>query len=362
MNILDIFYNHIIYEAMSGRIDCLSTFNVPFSTNINGKIYECFLLDNSLMIPTLMIKDKAEFDRLLIEYVTLAKKFYSDDNYDDEIIKSEIPNNDKMISKEKVIMTLLFANATSDDFNDPCAFLRKRISFIENHNDMEKMIGNSKILGGNINIEIKKDKIYNETPSEMVISVTDGNSSFIFPRIKFGIDEDKIYIYAIQNKVNEKTEFVKKVNRRLYKVGEGFTKDDSEENLEDITASFLVALNIFINYFNRMGYSKFDVVSILPTRWNAKRMANVMKNKYFNKDINELDSKQEYIQNNLTNKLVRTILRLSCHYNNMDIVALPYDIDASLHMVVNDNDVRCNNMLLYETGAIVRKDDVKKGR
>jgi len=43
MDILEIFYNNVIPEAMTGRINCLSYYNVAFSTEIidENKRYSC---------------------------------------------------------------------------------------------------------------------------------------------------------------------------------------------------------------------------------------------------------------------------------------------------------------------------------
>ena len=63
---------------------------------------------------------------------------------------------------------------------------------------------------------------------------------------------------------------------------------------------------------------------------------------------------QEFIQNNLTNKLIRTFLRLGVHYNNIDVISLPGEIDSILHIEIdNSKKVTCNNKLLYETGLMV---------
>lgn len=61
MDILEIFYNNVIVEAMNGRINCLSYYNMAFSTEIvdKGEIYSCNIDDDGLLIPTLMIKNKS---------------------------------------------------------------------------------------------------------------------------------------------------------------------------------------------------------------------------------------------------------------------------------------------------------------
>lgn len=357
MHILDIFYNHIIHEASNGRIDCLNYYNIIFSTKIieENKEYVAKYEHDDIIIPTLIIKDKRKFDELLIEYVNKAMTFYDNNNFDSELDNYTYDNNEKRICKEKVILSLLFANATTEDFNDPCNFLRKRIDFIDNDIRNNDDLGYSDILKGNVSIKIKDDLIYNETPYQMIIKVTSSdNQEFVFPSIKFGISDDYVYIYAIQNKEQENTIFNKKINRILYKVGEGFdeNKENNDENLKDVTSSFLVSLNMFIAYLYSQGYSKIIVPSYLIERWNAKCISNYLKIKLRNKNIDEaleLFDKQEYIQYNLTNKLIRTFLRLGCHFNNIDVVSFPYEADSCLHININDRIMNCNNKLLFET-------------
>ena len=288
------------------------------------------------MVPTLIIDNKREFDKLLCEYVIKALKYYDDRNF----------FNKKERIKE--ILAHLLANATYDDFNKPINFLKKRIAFLDNANNYSENIGYSDILGCDLNLEIRKDTINNETPEEFVIECRNKDEKYLFPRVKFGIMGDTVYIYAIQNSREEKNNLAKQINRKLYKVGEGFTDSNNEENYKDVTASFLVVLNMAINYFNSIGYNKFIIPSILIVRWNAKQIMN--------------NNMNEIIQYNITNKLIRTCLRLGVHYNNIDVMSLPYEVDSNLHLHINNMiDMKCNNKLLEETGNMVRiNNDVKK--
>lgn len=369
MDILDIFYNSIIKEAANGRINCLVYYNILFSTKIcTGEEYVCQIENSDLLIPTLIIKDKDSFDALLIEYVNMALDFYDDKNYPEEILDYKRYDKKDKICKEKVILAMLFANATVEDFNNPCEFLQKRIDFIRNDISCRKDLGYLEIFKGDVSIEIREDIINNETPYQMIIRViNDSGDEYIFPRIKLGVSNDKLYIYAIQNNledINRADSFFKKVNRILYKTGEGFNLDESEneEKLKDVTSSFLVSLNMCISYFNCKGYSSIVVPSFLIERWNAKSIANLLKVKYKKLDdtsSNKLSLEQEYIQNNLTNKLIRTFLRLGCHNNNIEIISLPYEMDSNLHININNNEFCCNNLLLYQTYKLIENSDKK---
>ena len=127
-------------------------------------------------------------------------------------------------------MSLLFANATIEDFNNPIDFLKRRIDFMYNDLSGNYDFGYMDMFKGNLSLNIEKDIINNETPYQMIFKVTSMNGEeFIFPKIKFGISDGCVYIYTIQNKMNEDNSFCKKINRALYKVGEGYVNTDSYE-------------------------------------------------------------------------------------------------------------------------------------
>jgi len=356
--ILDIFYKNIIPEAQVGRINCLTYYNIIFGTRLinEDKYFECLVDEEGLLVPVLMIKNKPLFDELLVKYVNKAMIFYDRNNFDEDTLDDKSYDDKERICQEKVIMALLFANAGSDDFENPINFLRKRIDFLENEIKCNSEIGYSEILKSNLFITVDKDIINNETPYQFILKcISSDGDEFIFPKVKFGISSDKVYIYAIQNDSVNEGVFGKKINRLLYKVGEGY--DFGDDDLKDITHSFLVSLNVALSYFNEIGYDKIVVSPLLIERWNAKMLANFLKVKRKNlndEDAKDLMDKQIMIQYNLTNKLVRTFLRLKYHYNNIDIVDFPYNLGSNLIMSFNDKTLECNNKLLFETGMLVR--------
>lgn len=358
MDILKIFYECIVPEAMKGTVDVYVNYMVAFSTRLveYNRIYKCTNNNSEVLVPTLIIKDKKKFDKLLIEYVEKALKYYDDNNYLDEVKKYDNKNNPKMICREKYILMQLFSNATYEDFNNPVEFLKKRINFLDNHFNLSTFLGPVQALDAKVKMMILKDTLNNEASSEFVIMAYDSENVWFSPKVKFGISGDTVYIYAIQNVKQEDNPLIKKINRKLYRIGEGFSEDDSDENLKDITASFLVTLNMAINYFNSIGYHKIEVPSLLIVRRNAKMLLNELKadkKNYSSEKLKEMNQEVDQLQSNLTNKLIRTFLRLGVHYNNIEINSLPYELDSSLHMDVHDDmDIICNNKLLLETGLL----------
>lgn len=374
-SLLDVFYNMLIEEAKVGRVDCYFKYNMRFNTRIlEDGIDIKGEEDNNLLIPTLIIKNKKEFDSLLIEYVNLALSFYDEDCYEDEVRESKYYDNELGISKEKLIMTLLWSNATMEDFNNPCEFLKKRIAFFElgplKKYRNKQVIGYSDVLGGNIEVKIVKSGLENETPYTLktyLIDVETGRRLYEFPNIYFGIYNNDGYVYAIQM---DKYRFIladitKRIDRLMYKVNEGLdVKEDTYENygmgnLKDITPNFLVVSNILMGLFRNNEIYLVKVPSILVSRWNAKVMAVFYRKKFLsskkipkeeiNKMIGDLEEKSLYIQSNLTEKFLRVFRRLGYHHSTIMINSYPYEFNSNLELSILDMEDVCNNKLLDET-------------
>ena len=349
-----VFYDEIIKEAITGRIniskksDNYIPYNIIFNTNIvEDNIYLKSNLENdNLLIPTLIIKNKKLFNELLEIYLKLALKFYDDINYE--------PDENKI----KKILTLLWSNASIDDFNEPIIFLRKRISFFKNELDLynEEKKFKSDILNGYIGVKNIKCKLLNETPYCFKITLYNNKEEkYELPLIYYGIDNNKIYIYAIQNKSNfnkEKNKYQKFIKRKLYSLDEGLdVKIENYDNydignLKDITPSFLLAISIFINIIIKNNIDEIIVPSILIERYNSKVIYFDLIEKEYNKfTVDELKTNYLKIQSNLTEKLIRTFLRLAYHYDAIEVNSFPSEIDNNLILKIY-NIKSINNLLL----------------
>ncbi len=357
MNILDIFYNEVVNEAKEGEIKSYFTFNIAFEIDCGEiRTYNSAKFDN-IIVPTLRISDKERFDELLVEYVLSAREFYPlEDFYFDDLEEDKIEKE-----RIKTLISYLFSNATYDDFNNPCEFIQRRIDFINNTKEEKYALGYSNELKSNLSIDVMKDSLCNETPYQFsLVASNDGEEVYRFPSLKFGISHDKAYIYAIQNP-NPSYEKNKKINRALYKIGEGFNaKEDNyklyeEGNLKDVTASFLMVANTFLGYLKNIGIEEIFIPSILIERWNAKQIANEKKleDGRITKEVyEERSEKHDNLQSNLTEKLLRTFLRLTSHYPNIEVLSYPSDETFSLNMNISNLD-NCNNKLLSETLDLV---------
>lgn len=377
MNDINVFYDEIINEASTGRVDCFFMMNLLFSTYIReeNKTIEAKKNDDGrYLIPRLVIKNKESFNKLLTEYLALARKKYDLSIYQDELTIADVENYEQVINK--IILTTLWANATYDDFSESEEFLRKQIAFLKDETFSEyeepTIIGYSETLGGYVEVENIQETILNETPNSLKISVIEPetNERYTFPLVRYGIEDNKCYIYAVQKnkRYDEENKFKKKVNRRLFQIGENFdTKNDTYENygegnLKDVSASFVVASNIALGLLASKGITDVVVPSILIERWNAKETGIIVKSKREENSQEYIDSNKEEhnkIQNNLTEKLLRTFLRIVSHNKTFNVTAYPFDIDSSLHIKTSE-ELDCNNTLLNETFLIGEKVNSKK--
>ena len=377
MNDINVFYDEIINEASAGRVDCFFMMNLLFSTYIReeNKTIEAKKNDDGrYLIPRLVIKNEESFNKLLTEYLALARKKYDLSIYQDELTFAGVENYEQVINK--IILTTLWANATYDDFSESEEFLRKQIAFLKDETFSEyeepTIIGYSETLGGYVEVENIQETILNETPNSLKISVIEPetNERYTFPLVRYGIEDNKCYIYAVQKnkKYDEENKFKKRVNRRLFQIGENFdTKNDTYENygegnLKDVSASFVVASNIALGLLASKGITDIVVPSILIERWNAKETGIVVKSKREENSQEYIDSNKEEhnkIQNNLTEKLLRTFLRIVSHNKTFEVIAYTFDIDSSLHIKISDV-LDCNNTLLSETFLIGEKVNSKK--
>jgi hypothetical protein len=357
------FYGQIIPEASRGRVYTDFTYNIGFNTTIlesNKEIY------GDEQFPTLMIKNIKLFNEALNKYLQIAINFYCEDEY-------EIDS-----TKVKKILSLLWGNATSEDFNNPIEYVNRYTNFIKDKtllNYLEPQnIGYSEILLSNIEIQLKYQKEISETPYALYIRLFNYYDNqkvyYDLPVVKLGISNNTGYIYSIQkNKsLNYSSDdnynmlldkYQKKTNRQLYKVNENFIEQsdmtdniENPENMTGITPSTLLSLAIAVSLLNNQGISKIKVPDYLPIRWQAKELVYEFKSSIKSEQdreeyLKESEEDHDLIMRNITDKLIRTIRRLEYHFNNITIEALPKDVDDCTHIKV-DNNIICNNPLLNE--------------
>lgn len=355
----NVFYDEIIKEAALGKIDCGFLIPICFDTKIlknnelerktNAKYFY------NVMSPTLIIKNEEKLNQSMINYINLAKKFYSQD-----VRLLDSPN------PEKYILSSCLVNALPGDFNDISNLFERYSNFIMDSslNDFFKTqnIGYSDILKSSINVTLQKQSIVEETPYAFRMElISDDNQKYILPDVRFGISDGKCYIYAIQNM--DKDCKNKSIERRMRKVGEGFDEKNSSkdpilepENLYSVGPWDLISLAIAIPLIkNYSDVNEFVAPYFLVNRWNAVEISYQLLTEKYNKDLNnpiiqkrlEKIKNHDIIQRNVTDKFIRSFRRMEYHFDNIEVDSFPLEMDSTLHFKVGE-DVICNNSLLTE--------------
>ena len=335
--ILKVFYEEIIEEASFGKVDAYFTFNIAFNTIINQQeVTSNNTKVLNTIVPTLIIKDKKRFDEMLLSYAKKASIFYDSTFYDISYGETMPEYYSEYI---KSILTLVWSNATSEDFANPINYLRKRINHFDNLVEVPDNFAKETSIGL-LTYEVCKDQMFNETPYYFQFYIDD----YPLPVVRFGTSEGKAYIYAIQNIT--KLPRNKKLNRAMYKVNEGLDvenepKDNIEnpENIVGITLATLISAVLTLGVLKNNGYNDVEIKPYLPSRWNVKEIAyyRACKQKQNKEEfLKEQHERHIEIQRNLTDKFLRTFRRLEYHLDGIVVTFLPYINSENMMMQIGD--------------------------
>ena len=349
----------IIKEAENGKIIISNDeWNISFNTIIENN--NTFINEENDI--TLIIKDENKTLELLNEYIELS------------LNNNKIPKylNDK--DKIKYLITYLIVNASTEDLRNINDYIKRRINFIKDKT-FEMFTQSKKIplvmnfSNSNLIIQKEENSPSMETPNRLKFKLAlsdDENVFYNLPSVYYGIDNDTCYLYALLNEkepkdINPMTKkYISKINRLLFKLNSDVKdlddyKIDEEENIKDVSMSFVLALNIFISILQNKGIKKLKIIPYLPLRYNSRNQAAKESD---NKE--ELQIRNDNIQYNLTNKLIRTIRRLSYQNKALEIENLPYEIDEFLTANINNRTNSLDNMLLEETNRKIN--NYKEGK
>jgi hypothetical protein len=372
-------FQELIKEASTGKVIIDNEeWPIAFNTKIfTGNEVKCNY-ENEKNNACLIIKNEESFYNLLEKYINEELKY----NRKTCRIYSDVEKN-----KIKWIMSYLFVNSTTEDFLEPNRLLERRIDFLHDQTfnilDEELEIENSIKSLKDSKLIIKKETcpVSMETPYKIDIKIKSPEGvECQLPSVYYGISNNTCYIYSILNEntkkkmTPEEEKFSKKINRLLYKLNDKVQENEMPEyyeyknnestyypegNISDITTSFLLSVNIFTSLLESKKIDTIKVVPYLPLRYNSRKItAEEITAEERKKELLE---RNNTIQNNATNKLIRTFRRLAFHNSNLDIYSLPYEVDEYLTIHLSNTNKLINNMLLEETSSNVSRElDNKK--
>lgn len=342
----------IINEAKDGQVEIDSDiWPVAFNTIIVEGTNEKIIWNDNNNI-TLLIKNKKRLLELLDIYVELELE---------KNRKTITFFSNKKKNQVKFIITYLFVNATTEDFLSPIKLVEKQIKFLNDvtldflNNPIDIDMG-EKFINSKLHVQKYINSVSMETTNRIDMSLlgnVDGKDyTYNLPSIYYEISDGTCYIYSVmmpkirKETSTEKSKYDKKINRFLYQINDGVKELEShdyfdykegkndyypEENITDVTHSFLLAINIFIAILQAKKIDNLKVVAYLPVRYQSRDIAAQEQGEERRK---ELEERNNYIQQNITNKIIRTFRRLSLQNSNIIIKQLPYEEDEFLNIII----------------------------
>ena len=289
-------------------------------------------------------------------------------------------------------MAYLFINFSTEDFLNPVEAIRRHIDYMLD-NTFDYLddgyvipLGNS---FGNSDIYVQRhpQSIMMETPWKMEITICKWNEDEMLKcplaDVSYGIreeDGEKVcYVYSMM-KPKERTEssdrekiFRKRLNRELYKLNEGVLEQESDEfraykdgrsrdyqeNVTDVTQSFVLSLSVFVTLLQKEGISKIKVVPYLPVRYVGRQIAASNVSDLLRRQ--ELEDRNKRIQDNCTNKFMRTFRRVAYHMgDDLEMYSVPYELDEYMTFVLRSKSHNLNNPILNEVSNCILEDDFGK--
>ncbi len=355
----------LIKEACNGKV-IVDNEEWPYS--FNTIIEDKEFLENENNNATLVIKDLDKLIQKLEEYINLelllerkTLKIYSGKEQD----------------RIKWLISNLIANMTTEDFLNPVLYIDKYIAFLKDKTfdylDDGITVNLPKLKDSELEIKREQNNTSMETPNRITLTLKkkdDHFTTFKLPSIYYAIREENnekvCYIYSVMNKDNKnptesELKFQKQINRLLYKLNDGVEESQDyydykeektdyypESNITDITHSFLFSLNIFMSLLQKENIKTVKVVPYLPVRYNSRTLAASNSDKK-----EELEARNDMIQTNATNKLIRTFRRLSSQNDSVKVTLLPYEVDEFLTIHLTSRNKELDNMLLEESNDVI---------
>lgn len=324
----------ILVQAEDGKIKIGDEeLYIGFNTTING----INIFKNDINNVELEIKDIDLFLVKLNEYLLIEK------DLNRKTIKY-ITDEEKL----RVLIAYLFVNATTEDFLNPEKYIERYIGFLTDDtlDNLEEEIDldflNTKLL-----IKNSDQSVLMETPKKIEFEIKRDELSFKLPEISYGIVEENnkkvCYIYSILNKEKEGNEEIEKlkkqVYRKLYKINSNVEETEEfknykegksvyyPENISDISVTAVTSLFIFLNLIKDK-VDEIKVVPYLPLRYHSREIASLNATTEVEK-INR-ETRNDNIQKNATEKLIRTFRRVEAHVEFLKLKSYPYELDEFL--------------------------------
>lgn len=318
-------------------------------------------------VPILNLKGNRlpAFEETLTEYV---QTFFSSELYWANPISSCNSQEDKLVHA----MSVIWLNATADDYENPIQFLKRYTDFLKDKTFDEfwnpRQIQKIQTLQ-NCSLEISKSEQqeFQETPTSIKFRVHKDNVEKELPRIAYGISKGTAYIYGIQspqrdeNTVDEPS--IKKVNRSRFKVNDMTNIPEDYQNVYKKQEPYAyISLFVFLSMLKQKNINRVIMPAYLPERYESKEQLiseKAMKKTYDLKNSKDMKNwlgelaescnDHQRVQYNITNKFLSYMSRMECDVPGIEIKSTPDETNGSLIVDISKMNVTPeNNLIFYE--------------
>lgn len=287
-------------------------------------------------VPTIQIDNKSTFEaatRKLLEF--------TGNNLHLLWVKSR--TNQAPEKTKADMLAQIWFNATEEDFRNPEKFIERQIAFMED-DTFSDLLERQQIIGGDFKgsrllVDVVQQSGSNETPHMMNFTLEDPDGAKCqIPSVRYAIEQEENgektgYIFAIQTPKNtepteEDLKLSKKMNRYFYKINDGVLRSESPEyreyrerrsdgedmsgipypdNISDVTVSSVLSLSAALKMMSDRGITNIRVPYFCPLRFQAHA---------------RLGQEEQYrIQDNTSNKFMRTFRRVAYHFPAIKVSA-----------------------------------------
>lgn len=260
--------------------------------------------------PNIFIKDLAELENALKEYVTALNTFYMQNNNLEEYHDLSFFFNNLLI------------NMTSSDAEDLTIYIYKRISFFEN--EQFKEFDEPQILYESEGVKYGVQRVLEspglETPYVLVFFMEYDGVYYNLPLVRYAFDENGVcHLFAVQFGRDRVMDFDDAYKSIVNKVNTGITK------YRNVSPSFVLSLSLFINLLKEMNVENIMVPDFLFGRYRKYIGASSV-------------TKSDQILERILNNFIRLLSRMEFQNEDFQILAYPNDIDSYTHIRLNSRD------------------------
>ncbi|MDR0398069.1 MAG: hypothetical protein LBH36_02705 [Candidatus Nomurabacteria bacterium] len=333
---LKLFVKDVLSDFVSGEIDFHEhKYNVRF--NLTGTSGEEILATPQQpirhssaygeVVPTLRITDIAKMSHAIDSFLAACSQ------YQNLLwVKSRMNHSPEQIKKN--LLTQIWFNATEADFANPEDFINRQERFVrddklDDYNRQHLSAPIPSLENCRLSTVRAEQSGSNESPYMLNFALNSETATYNLPSIRYATDGDAAYIFSIQKPKNidqtdEDRLLAKKLNRRFFKLNKGVLDAESDEfkeyqrlrsddaligdepypeNISDVTPASLISLLSTLDAMKSKGIITIKVPYFCPLRYQAHARLGL--------------EEQERIQDNVSNKFLRTFRRLAFHFDSI---------------------------------------------